>query len=166
MAASAAQPPVQEDAMARIAKKAVAESAASEASDLIDISVGSISIRAKRPTAIRRTPSVRMMLNALLKNVNQPLAIVLAGHKGPERPLPAWAVQIRDHDLVWMGVAQKGVESFVAHAVAGNVPFAMETVFSHWLVLPDGRVKSKNMRLNASTPHAITQWLNVVAPLS
>lgn len=37
--------------MARIAKKAVAESAASEASDLIDISVGSISIRAKRPTA-------------------------------------------------------------------------------------------------------------------
>lgn len=128
-------------------------------------------------SAVGRTPSVRMMLKALLKNVNQPLAIVLAGHNGsgkstlwyervadqvkiplinadrmmlsvlpefgPERPLPSWAVQIRDHNLVWMGVAQKGVESFVAHAVAGNVPFAMETVFSHWLVLPDGRVQSK-----------------------
>ncbi|MCP2008606.1 hypothetical protein [Duganella violaceipulchra] len=37
--------------MARIAKKAVAESAMSEASDLIDITVGSITIRAKKPTA-------------------------------------------------------------------------------------------------------------------
>lgn len=37
--------------MVRIAKKTVAESATSEANDMIDISVGSITIRAKKLTA-------------------------------------------------------------------------------------------------------------------
>lgn len=48
-----------------------------------------------------------------------------------ERPLPAWALKLRDEDASWMKVAQKGVEAFVAQAMANAVPFAMETVFSH-----------------------------------
>jgi len=31
-----------------------------------------------------------------------------------------------------MGVAQKGVQSYVAQAMVQQVPFATETVFSYW----------------------------------
>jgi predicted ABC-type ATPase len=42
-----------------------------------------------------------------------------------------------------MAVAQKGVEAFVAQAMARGVPFAMGTVFSHWRELKGGKVESK-----------------------
>jgi len=58
-------------------------------------------------------------------------------------PLPPWAVKLRDHDESWMNVAQKGVEAFAAQAIAFQVPFAMETVFSHWKKLPSGKIESK-----------------------
>ncbi len=54
-----------------------------------------------------------------------------------------WAQQLRDTDESWMKVAQKGVEAFVGQAMACGVPFAMETVFSYWEELPNGKVKSK-----------------------
>lgn len=103
----------------------------------------------------------------------KPLAIVLAGHNGsgkstmwyehlanklqiplinadrmmlsilPDAPLPAWAVKLRDKNEAWMGVAQKGVQSFVAQAIAQSVPFATETVFSYWQEKPDGTFSSK-----------------------
>lgn len=60
-----------------------------------------------------------------------------------EEALPEWAVNIRDKDQSWMGVAQKGVEAFVAQAMYHKVPFAMETVFSYWKRTPSGTVKSK-----------------------
>lgn len=57
--------------------------------------------------------------------------------------LPDWAQELRDHDESWMAVAQKGVEAFVAQAMARGVPFAMETVFSHWRQLKGGKIESK-----------------------
>ncbi|MCZ8043250.1 MAG: zeta toxin family protein [Beijerinckiaceae bacterium] len=57
--------------------------------------------------------------------------------------LVPWAQTLRDNDQSWMEVAQKGVYAFVAHAMEKKVPFAMETVFSHWDVQPDGTVISK-----------------------
>lgn len=57
--------------------------------------------------------------------------------------LPQWAVTLRDRNAPWMRVAQLGVESFVAQAMIQQVPFAMETVFSHWKRLPDGSFESK-----------------------
>jgi predicted ABC-type ATPase len=60
-----------------------------------------------------------------------------------QEPLPQWAVRLRDRDESWMAVAQKGVEAFAAHAIGVQVPFAMETVFSHWKKLPNGKVQSK-----------------------
>ena len=57
--------------------------------------------------------------------------------------LPAWAVGLRDRNNAWMGVAQRGVEAFVAQAMIQQVPFAMETVFSYWEVQPDGTFRSK-----------------------
>jgi predicted ABC-type ATPase len=57
--------------------------------------------------------------------------------------LPPWAVSLRDKDTAWMSVAQQGVKSFVAHAMLEKVPFATETVFSHWKELGGGRFESK-----------------------
>jgi len=60
-----------------------------------------------------------------------------------ERPLPRWAVRLRDNDEAWMKVAQQGVLWFVASAMGSKVPFAMETVFSHWKEKPEGGFESK-----------------------
>ena len=59
------------------------------------------------------------------------------------RQLPAWATQLRDSHPLWLRVAQQGVASFVGHAMAAKVPFAMETVFSHERDLGNGRVETK-----------------------
>ena len=57
--------------------------------------------------------------------------------------MPPWAVAIRDLDPSWMEVAQKGVVAFVERAMDHKVPFAMETVFSHWRERADGKRESK-----------------------
>ncbi|MBK8283917.1 MAG: zeta toxin family protein [Ahniella sp.] len=62
---------------------------------------------------------------------------------GAKETLPAWAVRLRDEDEGWMRVAQKGVQAFVSHAMGNSVPFAMETVFSHWQARADGTHESK-----------------------
>lgn len=54
-----------------------------------------------------------------------------------------WAQELRDTDQGWMQVAQSGVTAFAAHAMRVKVPFAIETVFSHWRVFEDGSVESK-----------------------
>ena len=46
---------------------------------------------------------------------------------GRDGRLRSWAQKLRDTDEMWMAVAQKGVQSFVAQAMAKKVPFAMET---------------------------------------
>lgn len=62
----------------------------------------------------------------------------------PEKfPLPAWAANLRDKNEEWMGVAQQGVQSFVAQAMVQQVTFATETVFSHWVQREDGTFSSK-----------------------
>jgi predicted ABC-type ATPase len=63
------------------------------------------------------------------------------------RKLPAWAQRLRDQDASWMSVAQKGVEAFVVEAMSHKVPFAMETVFSHWKLRGDGTYESKIDRI-------------------
>lgn len=57
--------------------------------------------------------------------------------------LPSWASHLRDTDESWMRVSQQGVQAFVGQAMNAKVPFAMETVFSHWNVGADGVVESK-----------------------
>lgn len=57
--------------------------------------------------------------------------------------LVPWAADLRDNHRGWMAVAQQGVQAFVGHAMGAKVPFAMETVFSHWAVSGDGKIESK-----------------------
>ncbi len=64
-----------------------------------------------------------------------------------ERRLPGWASELRDTDESWMRVAQKGVEAFIVQAMVHQVPFAMETVFSHWKPRVDGTFESKADRI-------------------
>lgn len=59
------------------------------------------------------------------------------------KPLPDWSRTLRDENRSWMQVAQRGVQAFVAEALSTGVPFAMETVFSHWIDLGDGKFESK-----------------------
>lgn len=61
--------------------------------------------------------------------------------------LPAWAQELRDTDLAWMAIARQSVDSFVVNALQAGVPFAYETVFSHWEEHADGRVESKIDRI-------------------
>jgi len=61
--------------------------------------------------------------------------------------LPAWAQELRDTNASWMGVAQQGVDAFVVQAMSRKVPFAVETVFSHWRPREDGTIESKIDRI-------------------
>ena len=61
--------------------------------------------------------------------------------------LPTWAQELRDSNTSWMGVAQQGVDAFVVQAMSRKVPFAVETVFSHWKPRDDGSVESKIDRI-------------------
>ena len=64
-----------------------------------------------------------------------------------EGHLTEWARALRDENESWMGVAQRGVEAFVVQAMGEGVPFAVETVFSHWKERPDGSFESKIDRI-------------------
>ena len=57
--------------------------------------------------------------------------------------LPNWAKELRDTNQLWQRVNQQGVTSFIGHAMAAKVPFAMETVFSHMRTLEDGSRETK-----------------------
>ena len=57
--------------------------------------------------------------------------------------LPAWAQKLRDNDTRWQQLSQAGVQAFVGLVMERQMPFAFETVFSHWKKLPDGSIESK-----------------------
>lgn len=77
-----------------------------------------------------------------LVNADRMMLSILPEPDGEGR-LVNWAQDLRDTNRSWMKVAQKGVEAFVGQAMLQGVPFAMETVFSYWEELPNGKVKSK-----------------------
>jgi predicted ABC-type ATPase len=57
--------------------------------------------------------------------------------------LPQWAQKLRDNDTRWQLLSQAGVQAFVGLVMERKMPFAFETVFSHWKKLPGGRIESK-----------------------
>ena len=59
------------------------------------------------------------------------------------KPLPDWAVELRDKNTEWMRVSQLGVQAYVAKVIEKKLPFATETVFSHWRDLGNGKFESK-----------------------
>lgn len=57
--------------------------------------------------------------------------------------LPLWAEKLRDEDERWQRLAQESVQVFTGLIMARRIPFAFETVFSHWRERPDGSIESK-----------------------
>lgn len=57
--------------------------------------------------------------------------------------LPVWAQQLRDDDVRWQVLSQEGVRVFKRLVMDQRMPFAFETVFSHWQPLPGGGHASK-----------------------
>lgn len=78
-----------------------------------------------------------------LVNADRMMLSILPEPEKDATSLPSWAVNLRDKNDDWMAVAQKGVQAFVAQAMIRKVPFAMETVFSHWKDLGNGKYESK-----------------------
>lgn len=81
-----------------------------------------------------------------LINADRMMLSILPEHDARGK-LPSWAQDLRDKNELWMGVAQKGVEAFVAQAMGSQAAFAMETVFSDWSPRADGTVRSKIERI-------------------
>jgi predicted ABC-type ATPase len=59
--------------------------------------------------------------------------------------LPDWARAFRDHDARWQRLSQEGVRTFTALVMEQKLPFAFETVFSHWEKRPDGTYLSSKI---------------------
>lgn len=57
--------------------------------------------------------------------------------------VPGWAQELRDNDQRWQVLSQEGVRVFKRLVMDHQMPFAFETVFSHWKTLPDGTHESK-----------------------
>ena len=57
--------------------------------------------------------------------------------------IPAWAQHLRDDDERWQVLSQEGVRVFKRLVMDRRMPFAFETVFSHWQPLPGGGHASK-----------------------
>ena len=69
------------------------------------------------------------------------LSILPSADRG--QPLPPWAQRFRDNDERWQRLSQEAVEAFVSLVTEKRIPFAVETVFSHWRPRGDGTFESK-----------------------
>ncbi|MCC8362483.1 toxin [Lysobacter sp. A6] len=57
--------------------------------------------------------------------------------------IPEWARELRDEQVQWQILSQHGVRAFKRLVMEHQMPFAFETVFSHWKPLPGGGHESK-----------------------
>jgi hypothetical protein len=78
-----------------------------------------------------------------LINADRLTASILASPDPATQQMPEWAQRLRDDDQRWQILSQQGVKAFRELVMAQRMPFAFETVFSHWRPLPDGRHESK-----------------------
>jgi predicted ABC-type ATPase len=78
-----------------------------------------------------------------LVNADRLVTSILPPPDRQKNRLPGWAQQLRDDDERWQRLAQEGVQAFTGLVMAHRMPFAFETVFSHWQERPDGSFESK-----------------------
>lgn len=78
-----------------------------------------------------------------LINADRLTASILPAPDPHTHRLPEWAQRLRDDDERWQVLSQQGVKAFRELVMAQRMPFAFETVFSHWRPLPNGRHESK-----------------------
>jgi predicted ABC-type ATPase len=78
-----------------------------------------------------------------LVNADRLTASILPPVHDTSEALPKWARQLRDEDERWQTLSQEGVRTFVSLIMERRIPFAFETVFSHWVPRADGTYESK-----------------------
>jgi len=78
-----------------------------------------------------------------LVNADRLIMSILPDPDETTKHLVGWAQRLRDKDVQWQGLAQDGVRLFKELVMSRQMPFAFETVFSHWKLLNDGRYESK-----------------------
>ena len=72
------------------------------------------------------------MLQIPLVNADRLTASILPPIDSKTRKLPSWAQALRDDDVRWQSLSQEAVRAFMSLIVEKRMPFALETVFSHW----------------------------------
>lgn len=77
-----------------------------------------------------------------LINADRLTTSILPENKGIDG-LPAWAQRLRNEDERWHELSQQGVKAFKRLVMDKQIPFAFETVFSHWVEREDGTIESK-----------------------
>ena len=82
-------------------------------------------------------------LQVPLINADRLTASILPAPDPQTSRLPPWAQRLRDDDERWQLLSQEGVRAFISLVMEQRMPFAFETVFSHWKALPDGTHESK-----------------------
>jgi predicted ABC-type ATPase len=82
-------------------------------------------------------------LQVPLVNADRLTASILPPPDPQTSRLPPWAQRLRDDDERWQLLSQEGVRAFISLVMEQRMPFAFETVFSHWKALPDGTYESK-----------------------
>jgi predicted ABC-type ATPase len=78
-----------------------------------------------------------------LVNADRLTASILPDRDPETGKLPGWAQQLRDDDERWQRLSQDAVNAMVHLVMAKRLPFATETVFSHWEPRGDGTYASK-----------------------
>ncbi|MBL8217005.1 MAG: hypothetical protein JNK87_40170 [Bryobacterales bacterium] len=87
--------------------------------------------------------------NHLADDLQMPLAnadrltLSLLPPPGSDDQLRPWAIRLRDEDERWQRLSQQSVQVFLELTMKYRLPFAFETVFSHFEAQPDGSIKSK-----------------------
>lgn len=87
----------------------------------------------------RLSPSLKIPL----VNADRLTASILPERELKTGKLPKWAENLRDKDDRWQRLSQDAVRALVHLIMANRMPFATETVFSHWKEHEDGTVESK-----------------------
>jgi predicted ABC-type ATPase len=85
------------------------------------------------------------VLEIPLINADRLTASILPERDPDTNLLPQWAQDLRDKDERWQRLSQLGVRAFVSLVMDQELPFAMETVFSHWEERPDGSFYSSKI---------------------
>jgi predicted ABC-type ATPase len=79
-----------------------------------------------------------------LVNADRITASILPPPDPETGQLPEWARSLRDNDTRWQVLSQAGVQAFVTLVTERRMPFAFETVFSHWKRLPNGKLATQH----------------------
>lgn len=78
-----------------------------------------------------------------LVNADRLTASILPAPDPVTGRIAPWAQRLRDDDERWQRLSQEGVQAFTGLIMSKQMPFAFETVFSHWRRRPDGTIESK-----------------------